>query len=102
LDAHRAGHPDDADTLIIVRSLGPDRFFTAEQRQRLEQLMARWRSTRDASESRSDDESSRALACRSCNLCKPDQIEGLDWVSGELQHQPDAPVFTLRFLDFAP
>jgi hypothetical protein len=36
-----------ADTLIIVRSLVPDRFFTGDQRQRLQELMARWRSARD-------------------------------------------------------
>jgi hypothetical protein len=34
------------DTLIIVRSLVPDRFFTGEQRQRLPELMAQWRSAR--------------------------------------------------------
>jgi hypothetical protein len=39
---------EEADTLIIVRNLRPDRFFGAEQRQRLEQLMARWRAARDA------------------------------------------------------
>jgi hypothetical protein len=33
--------PEDAETLIIVRSLVPDRFFTGEQRQRLQELMAR-------------------------------------------------------------
>jgi hypothetical protein len=38
---------EETDTLIIVRNLSPDRFFTAEERQRLEQLMARWRATRD-------------------------------------------------------
>jgi sarcosine oxidase gamma subunit len=38
---------EEADTLIIVRSLAPDRFFTGEQRQRLDDLMARWRSARD-------------------------------------------------------
>jgi hypothetical protein len=47
---------EDANTLIIVRNLGPDRFFTAEQRQRLEHLMARWRSARDAGESLAADE----------------------------------------------
>ena len=35
--------PEEGDTLIIVRNLVPDRFFTAEQRLRLEQLMADWR-----------------------------------------------------------
>jgi hypothetical protein len=47
---------EETDTLIIVRNLGPDRFFTAEQRHQLEQLMARWRSARDAGESLSDAE----------------------------------------------
>ena len=42
---------DEADTLVIVRNLGPDRFFTLEQRQRLEELMTRWRSARDAGQS---------------------------------------------------
>lgn len=30
--------PEETETLVIVRSLTPDRFFTAEQRRRLEQL----------------------------------------------------------------
>lgn len=34
-------------TLVIVQRLRPDRFFTAEQRQRLESLMARWQEARD-------------------------------------------------------
>jgi hypothetical protein len=38
---------EDTDTLIIVRSLVPDRFFTSEQRQRLQELIARWRTARD-------------------------------------------------------
>ncbi len=38
---------EDANTLIIVRSLVPDRFFTAEQRQRLRELMDGWRLARD-------------------------------------------------------
>ena len=38
---------DEASTLIIVQSLRPDRFFTAAQQQRLEALMARWRTARD-------------------------------------------------------
>ncbi|MFI5459977.1 MAG: hypothetical protein ACHRXM_31540 [Isosphaerales bacterium] len=52
LDALTTQLPDgEADTLIIVRSLRPDRLFTAAQRQSLEQLMARWRSARAAGES---------------------------------------------------
>jgi hypothetical protein len=47
---------EDADTLIIVRNLGPDRFFTAEQRQRLEQLMAAWRVARDGGKALSSGE----------------------------------------------
>lgn len=39
---------NESDTLIIVRNLTPDQFFTAAQRQRLEQLMTSWRSARDA------------------------------------------------------
>ena len=38
---------DEASTLIIVQNLRPDRFFTATQQQRLDALMARWRSARD-------------------------------------------------------
>ena len=45
-----------ADTLIIVRNLRPDRFFTAEQQKRLEELMAKWRNARDASLSLSPEE----------------------------------------------
>jgi hypothetical protein len=50
--------PEDAETLIIVRSLVPDRFFTGEQRQRLQELMARWRSARDGGNALSADEQS--------------------------------------------
>jgi hypothetical protein len=38
---------DEASTLIIVQSLRPDRFFTAAQQQRLDALMARWRTLRE-------------------------------------------------------
>jgi len=38
---------DETSTLVIVQSLRPDRFFTAAQQQRLEALMARWRTLRD-------------------------------------------------------
>ena len=31
---------EDAETLVIVRNMSPDRFFVAEQRRRLEALMA--------------------------------------------------------------
>lgn len=39
---------DEAGTLILVRDLRPDRFFSAEQRQRLTDLMALWRTARDS------------------------------------------------------
>ncbi len=42
---------EERDTLIIIRNLAPDRFFTSEQRRRLEPLMADWRSERDAGRS---------------------------------------------------
>ena len=38
---------DETSTLVIVQSLRPDQFFTAAQQQRLDQLMARWRTARD-------------------------------------------------------
>jgi hypothetical protein len=38
---------DEASTLIIVQNQRPDQFFTAVQQQRLDRLMARWRSARD-------------------------------------------------------
>jgi hypothetical protein len=48
VDALTARLPEDTGgTLIIVRDLRPDRFFTAEQRRRLEELMGRWRAVRD-------------------------------------------------------
>jgi len=33
---------------VIVQNLRPDRFFDADQQQRLAELMARWRAARDA------------------------------------------------------
>lgn len=49
VDALAARLPDEeAGTLLIVRDLRPDRYFTAEQRRRLGELMARWRAARDA------------------------------------------------------
>jgi hypothetical protein len=35
-------------TLVVVQPMRPDGWFTAEQRQRLADLMARWRAARDA------------------------------------------------------
>jgi hypothetical protein len=38
----------EAGTLVVVRHSRPDRFFSAVQQQRLEQLRSRWRQARDA------------------------------------------------------
>lgn len=37
----------ETNTLVIVQNLRPDQFFTAEQQQRLAELMAHWRTARD-------------------------------------------------------
>ncbi len=51
VDALTARLTEDQDrTLIIVRDLRPDRFFNAEQRRRLGELMDRWRAARDTGE----------------------------------------------------
>ena len=47
---------DEAGTLIIVQRWRPDRFFTAPQQQRLEELMQRWRDARDAQQELPPDE----------------------------------------------
>ena len=39
---------DNAATLIVVQSQRPDRFFTAEQQQRMAELMTLFRASRDA------------------------------------------------------
>jgi hypothetical protein len=43
-------------TLVVVQSLRPDRFFTAEQQQRLAELMQRWRAARDTGRALPPDE----------------------------------------------
>jgi hypothetical protein len=49
LDVLTASLPkEDAGTLVIVQHQRPDRFFTASQQARLNELMARWRAARDA------------------------------------------------------
>jgi hypothetical protein len=59
---------DEASTLIIVQSLRPDRFFTAGQQQRLEALMARWRTLRDQGASLSADEQTELEALIAAEL----------------------------------
>ena len=59
VDALAAQLPaEEVDTLVIVRGLHPDQFFTQAQRRRLEQLMTSWRSARDAGTSLPADEQS--------------------------------------------
>jgi len=49
LDAITARLPaDKKGTLVVVQNRQADRFFTKEQCVRMEELMARWRSARDA------------------------------------------------------
>jgi hypothetical protein len=38
---------EESATLVLVRRSQPDQFFTAEQQQRIAELLARWRATRD-------------------------------------------------------
>lgn len=47
---------DETGTLIIVQHWRPDRFFTAPQQQRMEELMGRWRDARDAGQELPGDE----------------------------------------------
>lgn len=39
---------DTSGALVVIQPMRPDRFFTAEQRERLEELMAQWRAARDS------------------------------------------------------
>lgn len=43
-------------TVIVIQNSRPDRFFTASQRDRLAELMDRWRAARDRGEALSTDE----------------------------------------------
>ena len=43
--------PEEAGTLVVVQNHRPDQFFTGQQQRRLEELMQRWRSARDAGQS---------------------------------------------------
>lgn len=59
LDALTGALPtDESGTLVIVQHFRPDRFFTAQQRERLDELMARWRGARDRGTSLSTGEQS--------------------------------------------
>jgi hypothetical protein len=47
---------DDTGTLVIVQNLRPDHFFTAQQQQRLSELMEQWRAARDNNAALTHDE----------------------------------------------
>jgi hypothetical protein len=53
---------DRSSTLVVVQHHRPDRFFSAEQQQRMEELMALWRSARDAGSTLSAEEQSELNA----------------------------------------
>src|ERR1051325_99340 len=42
---------EESGTLVVVQNHRPDRFFTAQQRARLEDLVERWRTARDTGKS---------------------------------------------------
>jgi len=43
--------PEESGTLVVVQNHRPDQFFTAQQQQRLGQLIGRWRAARDSENS---------------------------------------------------
>jgi hypothetical protein len=47
LDALTAELADDFPAMLLIQSVGPDRFFGAAQQQRLAELMARWHNAND-------------------------------------------------------
>jgi hypothetical protein len=47
---------EESGTLVIVQNLRADRFFSAQQQQRLTELMARWRAARDTQSALPPDE----------------------------------------------
>lgn len=47
---------DESSLLVIVQSLKPDQFFTAEQHQRLSEIMQHWRDARDKDDALPPDE----------------------------------------------
>jgi len=48
--------PEESGTLVVVQNHKPDRFFTAQQQKRLEELMRRWRTARDTGKTLSSSE----------------------------------------------
>src|SRR6266436_1661019 len=48
--------PEESGTLVVVQNHRPDRFFTAQQQGRLEELMEHWRTARDTGKTLSSSE----------------------------------------------
>jgi len=61
--------PEECGTLVVVQNHRPDQFFTAQQQNRLAELMTRWRMARDSGKS----------------LSPPEQAELNSLVEAELQ-----------------
>jgi len=53
---------EESGTLVVVQHRRPDAFFTAQQQQRLQELMARWRAARDAGTLLSPDDQAELAA----------------------------------------
>ena len=60
---------DEAGMLVVIQRLRPDQFFTAGQQQRLDELMSRWRTSRDSG----------------ATLAKDEQVELQSLVEAELE-----------------
>ena len=54
--------PEESGTLVVVQNHRADQFFTAQQQQRLEELMGRWRTARASGKSLSPSEQSELNA----------------------------------------
>jgi hypothetical protein len=59
---------EESGTLIVVQCQRPDRFFPAPQRERLQALMARWRTARDAGTALSPEEQKELQALTEMEL----------------------------------
>lgn len=74
LDALTGALPtEELGTLVIVQHFRPDRFFTAQQQERLTDLMARWRTARDCGSRLSALEQSELDALIEAEVCAASQ-----------------------------
>jgi hypothetical protein len=70
LDALRAQLDEpESTTLVVVQALRPDTFFTAQQQQRLQELMTRWRAARDSGSTLSPEELAELDALVEAEVC---------------------------------